>query len=76
MSLVKSCSDYSAVVFDDVIGSYSMTRGEIEAMREVVVGVVLVSIQKELEERFGVSNLRPTFPLPLILIRGNQVCKS
>ena len=53
-----------------------MTRGEIEAMREVVVGVVLVSIQKELEERFGVSNLRPTFPLPLILIRGNQVCKS
>jgi hypothetical protein len=61
------------VGFDDASGSYTVSPHELEAIRAVLRGGVLVRIQEEVETRFGVSSLHLTSPLPLIFIRGNEV---
>ena len=67
------CSAISATAVDDMMGAFPVKLGEIEKVRTGIAAMLVPRIQRELEERFGVTQLHPTFPLPLIFIRGNQV---
>jgi hypothetical protein len=58
---------------DDVIGVYSVTSTEVEELRSELWKTVLPRVRAEIIQKFSVSQLYPTFPLPVIFISGNQV---
>ncbi len=69
----SSRSVISATAVDDVIGVYSVNSTEVEELRTELWKTVLPRVRAEIMQKFSVSQLYPTFPLPVIFISGNQV---